>query len=647
MGSCLSSIEEEANVKKTMVNLVKGIKSSYIIEIIFLNLNENKKLNLIRHNNHFQKILSINIEHYMKMSGRYKVEGINGKGKEYEIVTDNLLFEGEYLNGKRNGKGKEYKNNGDIIFEGEYLNGKRHGKGKEFNLFNKVIFEGEYIKGKRWNGNFINRQSSPSNINDKNKNKNKDENIILYEIKNGKGIIKEYNDDRLIFEGEYLNGELNGKGKEYFHYGFYDRDARDALIMIYRGKIILFEGEYLNGKRWNGKGFDKKNNTVCEIKNGKGNIKEYNNKSGNLMSEYEILNGEKNGKCKIYRNEKLELEFEGIYFNGKLWNGKEYDDNNNLIYEGEYLNNKRWKGKFKEYNSNNRLLSEGEYLNGKKWNEKGYDNEGNVLSEIKNGEKNFEIKIKDYNEIKIIYENNYLNKKGYKKGKEYNNSNELLYEGEFLNGERNGKGKEYDYDGSLIYEGEFLDGIKNGKGKKYYEGKLKFEGEFKNGEIWNGYGIDGLFEGEFKNGKIYNTKPNSKNGIVKNGEGYVKIFDRSNDLIFEGEYKNGEKNGKGKEYFNNRLEFEGEFKNGEKVKGKQYSFNRGYDGRLEYEGEFLFGRKNGQGKEYDVEGNLIFEGEFQSDERLNGKLKRYDDNNQLISEELYINGEIEENEESN
>ena len=35
-----------------------------------------------------------------------------------------LLFEGEYLNGKRNGKGKEYWN-GELEFEGEYLNGER------------------------------------------------------------------------------------------------------------------------------------------------------------------------------------------------------------------------------------------------------------------------------------------------------------------------------------------------------------------------------------------------------------------------------------------------------------------------------------------------------------------------------------------
>ena len=41
------------------------------------------------------------------------------------------------------------------------------------------------------------------------------ENINFYEIKNGKGFIKKYNYNReLIFEGQYLNGERNGKGKE-------------------------------------------------------------------------------------------------------------------------------------------------------------------------------------------------------------------------------------------------------------------------------------------------------------------------------------------------------------------------------------------------------------------------------------------------
>ena len=59
---------------------------------------------------------------------------------------------------------------------------------------------------------------------------------IEYEIKDGKGHIKEYgNNGELEFEGEYLNGIRNGKGKEY----------------VFNGEI-KFEGEYLNGER-NGK----------------------------------------------------------------------------------------------------------------------------------------------------------------------------------------------------------------------------------------------------------------------------------------------------------------------------------------------------------------------------------------------------------
>ena len=49
--------------------------------------------------------------------------------KEYKY-NGKLIYEGEYLNGKRNGKGKEYDYKGELEFEGEYLNGKRNGKGK-------------------------------------------------------------------------------------------------------------------------------------------------------------------------------------------------------------------------------------------------------------------------------------------------------------------------------------------------------------------------------------------------------------------------------------------------------------------------------------------------------------------------------------
>ena len=126
----------------------------------------------------------------------------------------------------------------------------------------------------------------------------------------------------IIMMNQYLNGERNGKGKEY----------------DYNGEL-KFEGEYLNGNRWNGKGFNIKGNKIFEIINGKGKVKEYYS-NGNLEFEGEYLNGKRNGKGKEYYNG--ELLFEGEYLNGKKWNGKgkEYDSGK-LVFEGEYLNGER------------------------------------------------------------------------------------------------------------------------------------------------------------------------------------------------------------------------------------------------------------------------------------------------------------------
>jgi len=85
----------------------------------------------------------------------FEVKDGNGKGKEYQICSGNIIFEGEYLNGIRNGKGKEYYNDYDDLilkFEGEYLNGKEW-KGKEYYHHNDELkFEGEYLNGKEWKG---------------------------------------------------------------------------------------------------------------------------------------------------------------------------------------------------------------------------------------------------------------------------------------------------------------------------------------------------------------------------------------------------------------------------------------------------------------------------------------------------------------
>ena len=78
----------------------------------------------------------VSIDNYKKISGKYKKGEKNGKGTEYILNTNILIFEGEYLNGKRHGKGKEYYfddsgYNDKVKFEGEFVNGKRRG-GKEY-----------------------------------------------------------------------------------------------------------------------------------------------------------------------------------------------------------------------------------------------------------------------------------------------------------------------------------------------------------------------------------------------------------------------------------------------------------------------------------------------------------------------------------
>ena len=246
---------------------MEKIKSLLCKKLILNNLDEKRKLELLKYNKKYQKIININLINYLLFKGKFAIFGKNGMRKEYNYYNKKLIFEGKYINGKRNGKGKEYDcNSGKLIFDGEYLNGKKW-KGKMF--FNN----------------------------------------ISYELKNGKGAIKEFcdNNNIIVYEGEYLNGEKNGKGKEYYYYG----------------NNLIFDGEYLNGKKWNVKGDINNNN--CKLENGKGYIKVISN-NGKVIFEGNYLNGERNGKGKEYYDNG-NLIYEGEYLNGKRnGNGKNIID---------------------------------------------------------------------------------------------------------------------------------------------------------------------------------------------------------------------------------------------------------------------------------------------------------------------------------
>ena len=143
-----------------------------------------------------------------------------------------------------------------------------------------------------------------------------------------------------------------------------------------------------------------------------------------MIYEGEYFNGKKHGKRKEYNqyNQNENLIFEGEYLNEWRWTGKEYCGNCDKLHlkiEKIYLKG-RSNAKVKEYFSNGKLKFEGEYLNGKIWNGKGYNSEGEIDFEIKEGKGN---NIKDYNKY-----------------------DEIIFEGEYFNGKRNGKGKGKEYE---------------------------------------------------------------------------------------------------------------------------------------------------------------------------------------------------------
>jgi len=234
---------------------------------------------------------------------------LNGKGKEYDEKTGKLKFEGEFISGYkkygkefnsngilvyegefsgsfsfRNGKGKLYHENGKLRYEGEILEHRMNGIGKQYDEDGNLIFEGEFYFGILANGKmkkyyrdgklaFEGEVLEKIIRNGKGFDKNGN---VEFEINNGKGYIKQYDDnDKLEYEGYYVNGQRNGKGKYYYengkiqYEGEFKNDKANGKGKEYDRKgNVIFEGEYLDSKRYNGKGIDKYNNEY-ELEDGK------------------------------------------------------------------------------------------------------------------------------------------------------------------------------------------------------------------------------------------------------------------------------------------------------------------------------------------------------------------------------------------
>ena len=138
-----------------------------------------------------------------------------------------------------------------------------------------------------------------------------------------------------------------------------------------------------------------------------------------------------------------------------------------------------------------------------------------------------------------------------------------------------------------------------------------------------------LFEGEYLNDIRYGKgRQYCENGNLKFEGEFIdneiiadNKYDKNGNIIYQ--YNNSNKIRKAFDFDSGNLKFEGEYLNDEKHgKGKEYNHNC----NISFEGECLNGKKNAKGKEYDLYGNLAFEGEYLNGLR-NGKGKEYYDGN--------------------
>ena len=347
-----------------------------------------------------------------------------------------------------------YNNSDKIRYYGETVNGEPHGYGIAYYRNGNKLYEGYFL-----NGNM-----------------------------DGKGILYDEDGKTKIYEGEFKNDKFEGNGIKYYKgkksiSGKFSNNAPNGeCILYYETGQIQFKGIYKDGEPVYGQKFDKSGVKICE-----GSYKNYKLNGLGILYYYDIK----------YEYQKKNKKYEGNFLNGK-YDGKgiEYDESEKEIVQGEYKEGKLIKGTY--------TLNDYNYIKQKGFNYTRVKIVG--IGEINRDHTLFSGKgiHYDINGLKI-YEGTCSNY-SYEKGILYNGYGDKLYEGDFKKNKYSGKGILY-FLGRKIYEGEFLDGLYDGEGILYKrDGTKEHEGHFSKG-LEHGYGVSYVLypdgdRGYFKNGFI-------------------------------------------------------------------------------------------------------------------------------------------------
>ena len=187
-----------------------------------------------------------------------------GNEKLYK-ADGTLLYEGPIVNGKLTGEGKLYQNS-EIIYKGQFEDSRPQGKGVVYD-YSDTIPKAIPVKIDNYNVS-VDTESTPdesitnmpaiSNPSTEKKQLFRPDGSLLYvgELSDtnklhGYGVLFDTNGN-ILYEGEFINGDMSGKGILYsegkivYRGQFYNNKFHGSGVLYQDGKIT-YQGQFENG----------------------------------------------------------------------------------------------------------------------------------------------------------------------------------------------------------------------------------------------------------------------------------------------------------------------------------------------------------------------------------------------------------------
>lgn len=533
------------------------------------------------------------------------------------VEGEEMIYEGELINGLEHGYGRWVYSNGIVKFAGEFIEGLPNGEEIILrNISNVIVYKGGMVKGLKngfgkkfsdkgqliYSGYFLEEMfHGPSS-----KLYNKD-GILQYagsfekNLKHGNGVLY-HNNGVLCYKGNFVDGFPESEDCELFHptrgicyKGQILNGKKEGIGCLYsESGVLTYSGMFINdypeGK--NQMLYDDKGNQYYKgdlkkgKKEGKGIL--YNNNGQIWYSGYWKNDGPHGIGVELWNIEKNQ-EFRGTMLLGnKQGHGESFYKNGCLRYKGNFVDDKI-EGKSVEiyYDCFDKIEddSDDDYE----------QTQENILSlakapqpEQSEDQSKLSPFLQAFN--KVTKQRNSLRANITKKTCEKKNL-KVYYKGDMRKSLKHGKGVIYYRNGKIKYSGNFYDDkIHNSKATIFYKNSvIKFYGSIykgvKHGRGYS-YTIDKHLQycGYYKRGR-----PDTKEAIIYN--------EKNNEIEYIGEIKKGKYHNLGELYHSKgNLEYDGYF-----LKGKMHwdwcsIYNS--DDDCEYKGSMCFGQKVGFGKDY-------------------------------------------------